>query len=509
MSEEKSKIVTRREVLKMAGVAGAGLLASACGAQPAAQPQVVEKVVTVEVEKEVEVEKVVTVEVEKEVEVAKEVVVTATPDPAAAMITVEGALWVLQGKDFHDSYNEYLRSEIGVYADSQGWPLDISYIAGFTAGTGEVEKIAASVQAGQPPDMVLHTLSAVQLRNLYALDPVSDVVDEIEATWGKAAPQMYIDYNLDGQWWAVPYHQRSDGGWYRKDIFEAAGVDIEAIRQYPDLAEACLAAQEQNPEVFNWGMTVNRSGDGDYLISRIKTAWGASWQDETGQYIATNSPEMVEAVSFLVDIYTNEKWASMLPPGVLSWNDISNNEAYLGGTIGYTQNAGTVYARAVVDNNPVAPNTGFHKPCGGPGIEEFTSIHGKNWMVLRGAKNTLAAKDTIRYFMLDLGRYDAMLAESPAYALPCYVDLWDKSETAKANEVTLQQKSAALDESGIDAGIYPGPSSPAMSAIGEAGVWNDMINAALTGTPVEQAVKDAHDRMVQIFKEFNLPGERA
>jgi multiple sugar transport system substrate-binding protein len=193
----------------------------------------------------------------------------------------------------------------------------------------------------------------------------------------------------------------------------------------------------------------------------------------------------------------------------LSWNDISNNEAYLGGKIGYTENAGTVYARAVVDNNPVAPNTGYLKPPGGPALEEFITVPAKNWELLRGAKNGAAAKDTILYFMLDLGRYDAMLNSSPAYALPCFVDLWDKSEAAQADPITLQQKSACLDESGIDATRYPGQATPALSAITEAGVWNDMVNAAITGTPVEQAVKDAHDRMVQIFKEYGLPGERA
>jgi multiple sugar transport system substrate-binding protein len=512
MSEEREKsIITRREMLKMAGAAGVGLLASACGQAAPAEPQVVEKVVTVEVEKEVSVEKVVTVEVEKEVEKQVEVekVVTATPDSSAAKITVEGAFWVLQGKDFHESYNEYLRSKIAEYAGSQDWALDISYIAGFTSGTGEVEKIAASVQSGNPPDMILHTLSAVQLRNLYALDPVSDVVEQIEAVFGKAATQMYIDYNLDDQWWAVPYHQRSDGGWYRRDVFDEAGIDLQQIRQYSELAEACLEATKPDEEIYAWGMTVNRCGDGNYLINRIKTGYGAAWQDETGQYVAANSPEMIEAMNFIKDIYTNPDWEPMLPPGVLSWNDTANNEAYLGGKIAFTQNAGTVYANSVVTDNPVAPLTNFLKPPGGPAIQEFTAIHGKNWMVLRGAKNAAAAKDTILHFTTDLGRYDEMLASSPAYALPCYTDLWEMSEVAQGNEVTMQQKSSCLDESGIDSGIYPGPAQPAISAIDESGAWNDMVNAILTGTPVEQAVADAHARMVEIFKEFGLPGEKA
>jgi multiple sugar transport system substrate-binding protein len=338
---------------------------------------------------------------------------------------------------------------------------------------------------------------------------VSDVVEEIEAMFGKAAPKMYIDYNLEGQWWAVPYHQRSDGGWYRKSAFEDAGVDPATIKTYVDLADIALKISKPDEELYGWGMTVNRSGDGNYLINRIKTGWGASWQDETGQFITVNTPEMVEAMNFIKDIYTNPQWEPMLPPGVLSWNDTANNEAYLGGKLAFTQNGGTVYAKAVVDGNPVAEDTGYLKPPGGPVLEDFHIINGKNWMLLRGGKNPEAAKSTILYFTTDLGRYDQMLASSPAFALPCYTDLWDMSEFIKTDEVALQQKESSLDPSGIDPGPYPGPPSAALSAIDESGAWNDMVNAVLTGTATEQAVQDAHERMVAIFQEFGLPGEPA
>jgi hypothetical protein len=81
------------------------------------------------------------------------------------------------------------------------------------------------------------------------------------------------------------------------------------------------------------------------------------------------------------------------------------------------------------------------------------------------------------------------------------------SEFAKNFEATYQAKSAALDDSGILAGVWPGPPSPALTALDEGGIWNDMVNSILTGTEVETAVKEAHDRMVLVFKEFGLPGE--
>jgi multiple sugar transport system substrate-binding protein len=490
MSEEqKDGIVTRREVLKMAGVAGVGLLASACVAQ---QPLVVEKVVTVEVAKEGEA---------PEAEQVAE-------SPGMASATVEGALWILEQKDFHPDYNEYIRHEITVYAAEHDWPLDISYIAGFASGTGEVEKIAAAVQAGNPPDLVLHTFSVPQLRNLYVLQPVTDVVQKVEEVYGAAAPFLHQTMFLDEQWWAVPYHQRAGGGYYRRDVFDAAGIDVQAIRQYPDLAEACLAATDPDNGMYTWGITVNRSGDGNSLINRVKTGWGASWQDETGQYITTNSPEMIEAMNFIKDIYTNEKWVPMLPPGVLAWNDISNNEAFLGGVIGYTQNAGTMYAKAVIDKNPVAELINYHKQCGGPVNQEFEVIGGKNWYVLRGAKNTQASKQLILEFTANLERMNTMLASSPAYAVPAYTNLWEMSEFVANFEPAYQIKSAALDASGINATEWPGPPSAALVAIDEGGIWNDMVNAILTGTAVEDAVKEAHDRMVLVFQEFGLPGEK-
>jgi multiple sugar transport system substrate-binding protein len=481
MSEQqKPRLITRRDMLKLTGLTGVGLLASACVVQapvaPAAPPA------------------------------AEQAPAVEEAPMGEGEVTVQGAFWVLQSQDFHPSYNEYLRNKISEYAVENDWPIDISYIAGFTSGTGEVEKIAAAVQSGNPPDLINHTLSAIQLRNLYALDPVSDVVEAIEGVFGKAAPKMYVDYFFEDQWWAVPYHQRSGGGWYRKDTFDAMGIDVQQIRRYDELVQATLEVSDPDNEFYGWGITVNRSGDGDSFINRVKTGWGAAWQDETGQFIRTNSPEMIEAMQFIYDVFNNPDHESMLPPGILAWNDISNNEAYLGSIIGYTENAGTVYAKAVVDGNPVAAVTAYLKPPGGPVLQEFHTVPGKNWMVLRGAKNPEASKQTILHFTSDLARYDEMLASSPAYALPCYTDLWDLSEYVKTDEVTQQQKTSSLDPSGIDATIYPGPPSPAMAALPESGAWNDMVNAILTGTPVEEAVATAHDRMVLIFQEFGLPG---
>ena len=478
MAEQKPNKITRREMLKMGGMASIGLLAAAC-APPAAQ--------TTE-------------------DAGGDTAAAVSDTPTDGEVTVDRALWVIEQKDFHPDYNEYVRTKISEYAEEQGWPLDISYIAGFASGSGEVEKLAAAVQAGDPPDLVLHTFAATQLHNLDIILPATDVVEQIEEVYGEAAPYLKQIYFLDGEWWLVPYHQRSGGGYYRRDAFDGIGVDLQEVRTYEALREKTLEVTDVDNELFGWGITVNRSGDGNSIINRVKTGYGAGWQDETGQFIRTNSAEMVDAMNFLKETYTDPQWASMLPPGVLAWNDISNNEAYLGEKIAYTENAGTVFAKAVVDGNPVADKTNYLKPPGGPVNQEFQTVGGKNWYFMKNAKNTAAAKQLVLDFTSDLTRMDEMLASSPAYAIPAYTNLWEMSEFTQGYEIALQQKSAALDPSGIDGTVWPGPPSAAMDAINEAGAWNDMVNSIMTGTPVEDAVAEAHDRMVIIFQEFGLPG---
>ena len=430
----------------------------------------------------------------------------AAPGGEGGAAAEPGSLWVIIDTDFHDAYNEYTEQELRDYAASQGWELELADSQGFAAGSGETERLAAAVQAGDPPDLVRHTLQAELLHSLDITQPVSDIVAEIEGVYGAAAPFLEQIKVIDGEWWSVPYHQRAGGGYYRKDIFGDAGIDIQTIRTYDALREACLEVSTN--DVFGWGMTINRSGDGNSLINRVKCGYGAGWQDESGEYINANTPEMIEAMNFIKDTYLDEQWVPMLPPGVLAWNDISNNEAFQGEVIAYTENAGTVYAKALADGLPVAEKTGYLAPPGGPVNQEFNTIGSKDWFIMKGASNTDAARQTVIDLTADLDRMDAMLASSPAYSIPAYTNLWEMSEYTQGNDMSLEIKRAALDDSGINAGAWPGPSSAALTAVENSGIWNDMVNAFVTGTPVEEAVATAHDRMVLVYKEFGLPGEK-
>jgi multiple sugar transport system substrate-binding protein len=351
----------------------------------------------------------------------------------------------------------------------------------------------------------MHTVSVFQMKQLNTVVPVTDLVKELIDTYGEVAPRMRKEAETDGDFYAVPFHVRSDGGWARKDIFDAAGIDISSLKPYDELREACLAVSDPGAEMWGWGMSVNRGGDGGYLINRVLNGWGAYWTDESGQYVTIDSPEAVSAVEWLVDTYTNPKWEPMLPPGVLSWTDPSNNESYLGGKVAYTQNAGTVYAKAVVDKNPVADVTLYDPPKGGPVLESFNGLGGMNWLKIREGKNPAAADEMLRHFLTE-EVLKQVYTVATAYAVPAYENMWDWEEITSV-EQSMAQKPAALDPAGWNGLGFPGPSSGQMGAVGNSNIHTDMVASVLTGSATpEEAVKQAADRSVEIFKEFGAPG---
>jgi multiple sugar transport system substrate-binding protein len=425
----------------------------------------------------------------------------------AAVVSEDTPLWVLQSNDFYQGYNDFIRKTIVDFAVEKGWALEVADTAGFLGGSADIQKISANVQSGDAPDLWMHTVNVFQMKQLGNVVPVTEIVNENIEKYGDVTARLRKGAEVEGEFYGVPFHVRSDGGWARSDIFEAAGIDITALRTYDELREACLAVSDPAAEMWGWGMTVNRGGDGGYLINRVVNGWGGAWTEETGQYVTINTPETIAAVEWLVDTYTNPQWEPMMPPGVLSWTDPTNNESYLGGKVAYTQNAGTVYANAVVNDNPVAPVTVYDVPKGGPVLESFNGLGGMNWLKITNGKNPAAADEMLRHFFTEEVLRQVYLA-APAYAVPGYESMWEWTEVTDY-PVAVAQKTAALDPLGWNGIAYPGPSTAQMGAIDSSNVHTDMVASVLTGqASAADAVAQAEERAIQIFQEFGAPGVR-
>jgi len=343
---------------------------------------------------------------------------------------------------------------------------------------------------------------------MYSLDIVEDVSDVVEkaiSMYGSVVP-VVTEFNakIDGKWWAVPFSCNSAGWYARKDVFSAAGIDASTLDTWDKRRDAALAVSNPDKKMWGWGMTINKSGDGHGLITGVIQAFGGSYVDETGLKVVFNSPETVKAVEWLKETYTSDKYKPMLPPGVESWTDTSNNEAYLAGTIALTNNQPSVYAKAKADKNPVFENTLVLHP---PKTLDGRLLEGGNifWLtIFKGAKNIDLAKEFILY-MTDPKQFAPMVTQGGGLFLPAYKNMWTDDVTKlDPNFPTL--KEIVFNPNPYTGTAYPAKPNAAIDGILPAAIPSQMMANVTTGqmTP-EEAVKDAHDKIVQLFEEAGLP----
>ncbi len=426
---------------------------------------------------------------------------TATPLPLPQ--GTAGTLTVIQKTEYFQAVQDHFHDTVVNYAASHGIQLDLStanpeLFGDFTA------KMLAAVQAGNPPDLGYHELSIPQMYSLDIVEDVSDVVAQIVSMYGNVVPATAANNAMfDGKWWAVPFTSYT-GAWFaRKDLFDAKGIDVYSLDTWDSRRDACLAVSDPANNVWGWGFTVNQSGDANGLIEGVMQGFGGSFTDETGLKVTFNSPETVAAITWLAEIYTSDKYAPMLPPGVMSWTDTGNNEAYLAGTVAMTLNQPSVYAKAKADGNPVFGNTAvLHGPHTLDG--RLLEAGSNTWLtIFKGAKNADAAKDLI-YALVDPSNIVAMAQVGGGLVLPAYQSLWTD------DLIAADPNFAVFRDIIFNPDVYYGRSHPAkpnalIDSIDGSSITTQMMANIINGSmTVEQAVQDAHNKIVQIFEEAGV-----
>jgi multiple sugar transport system substrate-binding protein len=443
---------------------------------------------------------------------------TAPPAPTFNKVKIDGKLSVIIDADFHPDHNVFIEKKVREFAAMMDYPLDFSTVASFTGAANIAQKLTAAVQSGDPPDVLTHTEATSTLKFLEVLEDVDDVQNEIIKDFGEVFPAGKTLSFVDGKYYAVNHFSRAGGYFVRENAFKAVGIDPRKdFTDYDKLLDGLLKASDPAKEQWGWGMTVNRSGDGETIVKNHVLLWGGQLCDETGQTVVLNKAPYAEyaiaGLDYLKKIYADQQYAKILPTGVNSWTDPSNNEAYLAGKLIFTNNAGTMFAKAVFDNNPVKDDTYLILPPKGMGAGGRVLAGGgaaKRWFVIKGAKNREAANQLIRY-MHSAEIQKEMFRISNGYVYPAYEWGWEEPEIkasdagSKITDVWRQYLSHESKYTGV--GSYPAPPNPWVQSLESSNFWTDMFGEVLGGKSTADALKSAHDKAVRVAKEFGFKGE--
>jgi multiple sugar transport system substrate-binding protein len=218
-----------------------------------------------------------------------------------------------------------------------------------------------------------------------------------------------------------------------------------------------------------------------------------------------DSPETVAAFEWLAETYDrNGKYAAMLPPGVESWTDTSNNEAFLAGQLGYTHNAFSVYAQAKRDNNPVYPNiTLLPAPTANNGDSRDGGNVGGWLTIFKGAPNVDLAKK-LALHLLDPVNFGQISALGGVLFTPAYANLWTDELLASDPNLAIIKEQVSVTDPFLGQS-WPANPNAGVDAIRAQGVLEQGVANVISGrmAPAD-AVKDAHQKMVDIFEEGGM-----
>jgi multiple sugar transport system substrate-binding protein len=133
------------------------------------------------------------------------------------------------------------------------------------------------------------TLRPAELKFLGIIDPVDHLQKSIIEEYGETLPAMKRRAYLDDQWWAVGHFSRAGGYRAHAQPFADAGFDIKAdLGSLDAIREAALKASRPDQELWGWGLTANRSGDGETTVRNAVMFSGGQLTDETGQVVVLN-----------------------------------------------------------------------------------------------------------------------------------------------------------------------------------------------------------------------------
>lgn len=303
-------------------------------------------------------------------------------------------------------------------AEAWGRAYGVNVSADFLNWPDLQPKISAAIQAGG--------YDIVELwpgwNYLYA-DNLVDLTDMAKAYAEKGGgfeSFAATDAKVGGRYLGIPHGQSNDAMNYRVSWLKEVGVNV------PDAAEQARTGKILDltwDQLFDIGKKLKAKGhplgqafghsQGDPPSWAYPYMWshGAMEVEKDGKTVAFNKPAFVDAMKKLVSA-----WKDAFDETGLSWDDSSNNKAFLAGQISMTLNGSSIYAAALKDYPDIAKDMNHTMTPRGPS-GRFALLGTRTFAILKNSKNVAGAKEFLAWWFQDK-QYGDWLHIQGGYILP-------------------------------------------------------------------------------------------
>jgi multiple sugar transport system substrate-binding protein len=211
-----------------------------------------------------------------------------------------------------------------------------------------------------------------------------------------------------GRWVALPWFYIPQCMTYRDDLYQHHGFPPPTTWEaWKETGKAIKAASGHKV-----GIALSQTEDANVSAYALLWAYGASTVNKKRQ-VSINSPGTRQALAYVKDLYE-----SCMTNEVLSWDDASNNQAFLGGTYSWVHNAVSIYSVAKDKVPDIAQVTSHAQSPAGPGGEHGVAVP-INYGIWTFAPEKQLAKAFLR-FMTDPPRLEENFHATLTYNAPLF-----------------------------------------------------------------------------------------
>jgi multiple sugar transport system substrate-binding protein len=409
---------------------------------------------------------------------------------------VSGELKIIQWSHFVPAYDEWLdKTYIPRWEKENNVKVTIDHV-----DFAELPTRASAEVAAQRGHDLFWSLSSPARFEDQVIDH-QDIVDEVKDKVGGDMiavcdrstfnPKTKKRFGFADNWVPDPLH-------WRTDLWGEAGFP-DGPQTWDDLKAAGPKLKQAGHPL---GIGISQDIDANMALIAMGMCFGSYIQDEDHN-VTINSPETVESVKFMAEIFkggmTNE---------VFSWDASSNNRFYVSGKGSLIFNAISAVRTLEADEPELADVTALapvpEGPNGRQGLEHVLGVY----IIWRFAENQDAAKK----FLVDLAvNYKEAFVESKFYNFPSFpASVPNVAELVAKDEVAKPPDKYAIladfQDFSFNVG-YPGYTNPAVDEVFSTFLIPQMYAEAARGGDAQAAVDKAEQQINAIYDKWRGLGK--
>jgi multiple sugar transport system substrate-binding protein len=451
----------------------------------------------------VEVTRVVEVPGESAVIEVTRVVVEEVEVEAGPKYPEGTELSILQWSHFVPQYDIWFDPFAEQWGEANGVEVTVDHINLAELGAATT----AAIDSREGPTLIELNIAASNF--VEGVHDLTDVNMRAQELFGPQAETCTANSYLPAidKWYGFCHAWVPDPGNYDRAMWEQAGFP-NGPETWDDLLQGGTFIK--NELGVPMGLGLSPEIDSNMAMRAIIWSFGGSIQDEN-ECVTLNSPETLEAVNYVIELYNNT-----MTEEVFSWNAASNNQGLIAGELSYILNSISAYRSLQKIDAEAADNIGFVPALIGPRGDQHASAHVWNIYIIPNyveGPELEAAKE----FLLHLtANYNQAVFNSELYNFPAFESTVPQLFAEEGGWLTNDpfgsrppDKLLVLltAEDWVTYLGWPGPSNPAVAEVYATNIIPTMMGkAALGELSPEEAIAEAETQINDIFQKWRDRG---